>query len=458
MRRRLLKGKTWAALAAAAGLAAGGDTPAATRLSDEEVARLEQRIAELEEQSRATLTALAELRRELVAARGEAAAAGQPTAPAAVEGPSREEEPTRLRIGTSTLEPYGFVRLDAIFDDSPPDHPQFPAFVLSEDPRLGPPGDEQLNLHPRLTRFGLRLAGPPAPPGGWSLTGNLEVDFQNGGRESRQVPRLRHGWLRLAGPRWSILAGQSWDVVSPLFPTVNGDSLMWNAGNLGDRRPQLRVTYEPPESGLSLAAALGLTGAIDGKDLDGDGIRDGDDSSLPNVQARLGTSGAWGEGKTWNAGLSGHYAQEETTRPVAGEHDFNSHSLGLDVRLALGERLTVQGEVWRGSNLSDFRGGIGQGIDPSTGEEIDSRGGWAELGLRATRAYSLFAGLTLDDPDDEDLPAGGRVRNRAWYLTQRLQLAPSLVVGLDVLLWVTDFAGLESGTDNRLDLYLIYGL
>src|SRR5213075_2902130 len=83
----------------------------------------------------------------------------------------------------------------------------------------------------------------------------------------------------------SWLFGQTWDIISPLFPSPNDDTLMWNAGNIGDRRPQFRYTYEPARRPLSVSVGLGLTGAIDAQDLDANGIRDGEDSGLPNVQA-----------------------------------------------------------------------------------------------------------------------------------------------------------------------------
>jgi hypothetical protein len=101
-------------------------------------------------------------------------------------------------------------------------------------------------MHPRSTRFGVDYSGPKVPGlGDADLSGKLELDFENGGSESRQIIRIRHAYLQLAKNDVSILAGQSWDVFSPLFPTVDNDTLLWNAGNLGDRRPQFRFSYDP---------------------------------------------------------------------------------------------------------------------------------------------------------------------------------------------------------------------
>ena len=47
---------------------------------------------------------------------------------------------------------YGFIRFDAILDDSRLSHHQFPNWVLSEDPSKGKENDGHFGMHPRLTR------------------------------------------------------------------------------------------------------------------------------------------------------------------------------------------------------------------------------------------------------------------------------------------------------------------
>ncbi|MFP3940646.1 MAG: hypothetical protein ACOC7L_01890 [Acidobacteriota bacterium] len=369
----------------------------------------------------------------------------------------REDPDSReLRIGRSTLELYGFARLDVIYDDSRPDALQTPTFIESEDPAVSTGGGDSVTIHPRLSRLGAELEGPALDAlGGARPAAKLEVDFQNGGRESRAVPRYRHAYLALRWDRARLLAGQTWDLISPLFPTVNSDTLMWNAGNLGDRRAQIRWTYDPPGAGASFATALGLTGAVDDQDLDADGVLDGEEAGVPNLQARLGWTRPVGSGEL-SLGVWGHVAREELTAPVGGETELEGSSLGVDFTVPVGPRLTLRGEAWSGENLSDVRGGIGQGVNVTTGEEIASQGGWAELAWRATDVYSLYGGATLDAPDEEDLAPGDRKENRAWYLVQRLDLDGAFRVGLDYIHWTTEFVGLDEGTDNRLNLYLIY--
>lgn len=245
------------------------------------------------------------------------------------------------------------------------------------------------------------------------------------------------------------MLGQYWDLISPLLPSPNDDTLMWNAGNLGDRRAQIRLSYEPKNKPISWAITLGLTGAIDQKDLDNNGVRDGEDSGLPNVQTRIGWRFSKGE-----LGLWAHHAWERTTNPIAGRTNFMSQSIGLDYQWRMGSEWDVRGEIWLGRNLSDFRGGIGQGINPATGSEIRSKGGWLELGWRYSPRRRLAIGYTFDDPKDGDVPAGGRTKNSAWYLHHRWRLNGNVEIGFNYLFWTTKWQGQTTGIDHRINTFV----
>jgi hypothetical protein len=381
---------------------------------------------------------------------GSSTAAAQ-TQPPAEAPPPKEVQPTETRLRF-----YGFVRHDVIVDDSRMDSAQSPLFVLSEAD--GTENRHHFTMHPRLTRFGIDLFGPQLPPAGHArLGGRIELDFQNGGRESRAIPRFRHAYLTLTWRNTSVLAGQTSDLISPLFPSVNNDTLMWAAGNLGDRRGQIRGTFQStgPRLQVSLAGSLGLTGAVDQLDLDENGIRDGEASGLPNVQGRAGLTYPAG-GRRFALGLWAHRGEMETTTAIAGRTDFSSQAVGLDAELPLGRRFVARGEAWTGRNLSDIRGGIGQAVNRTTGRGIQSRGGWAEVGGDVTTRYSVFAGITAEAPDEDDVPQGGRTRNGAWYIVNRVSAGRPFVVGADYLRWRTEYAGLPDGTDNRVNAYVIF--
>jgi hypothetical protein len=390
-------------------------------------------------------------------------------------GPPATEQPVQSKPGSSgeplhwsdllgdgnQLKFYGFLRLDLDVDSQRANNDQAPLFITSADPRIGKPGAGDFSMHPRLTRFGVDYSGPRiAALGDTKLSGKLELDFANGGLESRPIIRIRHGYLKMDWDHQvSILAGQTFDLVSPLFPTVNTDTLMWNAGNPGDRRPQFRLAWEPKsgQGQWSFSGAAGLTGAIDGQDLDNNGYRDGEESGMPNAQARVGYAhSSWVKDQRASFGVSGFYGWLNTSRAIAGRTDFHSQLVNLDYTLPLNSRLSLRGEGWWGRNLSDVRGGAGQGINLANGREIRARGGWSELSLRLFRRWSLHPGYTTDDPVDADIPGGGRTRNRAFYVGNRITPGGNFLFGFDYLRWRTDYKGFLPGISNRVNIFLQY--
>ncbi len=437
-----------------------------------EVEDLRRRVEEVERQNRALGLLLTELKAKLEAAKPPDVAGGEQLSKSATQapvtpvapGPSKQNDSGNVRwsdlLGEGNkFKLYGFIRLDLLFDSQQPNNAQSILFIKSPDPRTGNTNGD-FTMHPRLTRFGIDYSGPRiAKLGDAKLTGKLETDFQNGGTESRQIIRIRHAYLRLDWKKFYVLAGQTWDTVSPLFPTVNADTLQWNAGNIGDRRPQLRIAYEPKAGGskFSLIGGIGLTGAIDALDLDANGVRDGEESARPNIQARIGYSHSLGgKDRVASVGVSGSYSFLRTARPVAGRTEFRSQAVNIDFTLPVASRLAFKGEGWWGRNMSDVRGGAGQGINAVTGRAIRGRGGWAEANLKISRYLSINPGFSTDDPVDADLSAGGRTRNRAFFIANRITPGGNFFFGADYLRWKTNFKGFLRGIDNRVNIFFQY--
>ncbi len=374
-----------------------------------------------------------------------------------------------LEAGGLRLRLYGFLRADAIYDESRMNDPRNPIFVRSEDP-AAPPGVGARKdrggfiVHPRATRLGLAAEGPPLEAlGGAEPEGRVEVDFFGPGfSESREALRLRLAYVTLAWGDLTLLLGQDWDVISPLRPTINvaqgGD--LWGAGNLGDRRPQARLRWTP-EVGpgrLSLEVAAGMTGVIDGRDLDppgspGAGILDGESARVPGLQARAGYRVPLWTGGELCLGAWAWGAWERPDRATSGRRDYAGWVAGGDLELVVIERrLWVRAEAWGGDLLDDVRGAVLQGIDPTTGRTIRARGGWVELAVAPLEPYTVILGGAVDDPFDGDLPRAGRAANRVVYLAQRVRMGP-LELGLDLEHWETRFVGLRAGRNERVMAY-----
>ena len=411
---------------------------------DEKTALVQNTPPDVQQQIDELRRIVEEQRKEIGELRAQVGLSPSP-APKAAKPAAIVTAPSRERVNV-----YGFLRLDGIWDSSATNNSQAPQFLQSpSSANIARNGNSVLNINPRLTRLGFNFAAPSDTLKGTNVTGKLELDWDNGSGvtvESRPLPRIRHAYLQLQRGTNSFLFGQTWDIISPLFPSPNDDTLMWNVGNLGDRRPQARYTYERANHPFNLAVGIGLTGAIDGQDLDANGIRDGEDSGLPNVQARIG----W-KGRTGSLGFWGHYAWETATKKVAGHNHFGSYSLGLDAVLQLARAWDVRGELWTGQNLSDFRGGIGQGVNATKGLPIRAAGGWVEAGYQPTSVYRIALGYTLDSPNVGDIPMGGRTRNDAVYLHNKWRITGNTSIGLNYLYWTTRYQGLATGTDHRLN-------
>jgi len=383
-----------------------------------------------------------------------------------------------LMVGKSHFKLYGFLRADAVYDDSRTggnglNSALIPATVLSENGRggaanLAPQANhDSFVIHPRLTRFGIDFTGPEiASLWGAKTGGKIEVDFYNipaGAAESREFLRLRHGYLSLKWDEVSLLAGQTSDLISQNYPIVNPDFVMWGAGNLGDRRPQFRLEYTPKlGSGTGFVQIMaGLTGADDNRDLDANGIRDGEASGQPTLQARAGYRFPIWEKQNLEIAAWGHHASERVDAglPAGGKKQFSSDAVGIDFSTPLyKDWLSFKTEVWKGRNIDDIRGGILQGINAANGKLIHAEGGWAELTLKPCKQYAFSAGYTVDNPDNSDLPGQAPSRNRVWYLANRLNFDP-IEIGIDYLNWTTDYkdpAGRGKGQDNRFQAYISY--
>ena len=358
---------------------------------------------------------------------------------------------------------YGFLRLDTYYNTARMDSVVLPTRVLPETKR----NDDQFHIDPRLTRFGLDVL--PADIDGCKVLGKLEIDFANfptGSAESRATPRIRVAYIDMAKDQFGLRVGQDWDVISPLFPAVNGEMLMWNAGNLGDRRAQIQGRYTPGPK-FELKAMLGLTGAVNNEDLDTPaGERDGFDSGMPHLQVRAGTKPfELVETKPAEIGFWGMFGRTETDTFFNGENRFDTWVLGVDLQVPICSCLTLRGEGWRGENLGDVRGGIGQTINTELGREIGSAGGWAELVYVHTGKTRFHVGATLDDPDNDDLSTtlanANRRRNESAYLGTVVDWDTGVRTGLDAIYWQSEYMGPNgtngsSGNGMRFDLYFLF--
>lgn len=354
--------------------------------------------------------------------------------------------------GSLDLDWYGYVKLDASWDEALVNTGNFARWVISPEARHTHQG---FNMTARETRLGFR-AGSEA--GSLKLNARWEADFYAGAAENKNGLQVRHAYVEIRTPSgWSILAGQTSDVISPLNPATLNYTVAWWVGNIGYRHPQLRVTrtFDAGPVALTLQGAAARTIGDDFVAADpGDS---GAASGRPTVQGLAGLTIPFGDNALTVGGWA-HRGDESLGDELETDEalDLASSSWGGYLKLTAGA-LSLSGEGWVGSNLDDYFGGIGQGlvIDEGGATAIGGKGGWAEVAWKAG-ATTLHAGFGVDDPDDEDLALGFRSRNYAGWGNVVHDFGGGLQVGLEYSYWQTLYTNMLEGTSSRVQGSVIY--
>ncbi len=354
---------------------------------------------------------------------------------------------------------YGILRLDSSYDTQ---HVEPGNYIKWVKPNTNH-RDDQFDMTANQSRLGLRINGPDDK--GMKASGLFEVDFYGViADENKSTLKMRHGYMKLEWPdaRFDILAGQTWDVISPLNPYTLNDTVLWYAGNIGYRRPQLRLTKSfalDSDIDLKLEGALArtigrrgsFTGAIDS----------GEDAGFPCLQARTSITFPCFGPKPATIGFSGHYAKEEydINSPGGSHRNFDSWSANLDITQPINKWLTVKSEVFTGEDLDAYAGGIGQGVR-NTGttydREIGSKGGWiaGELGPWGKWRFNVGAGI--DEVDRDDVNTGDRTLNRTVFGNAIFAVNNNVDVGLEISNWRTAYKGPDDAEAWRIQASLMY--
>jgi hypothetical protein len=353
--------------------------------------------------------------------------------------------------GSPELDWYGYVKLDASWDEAIINSGNFARWVNA--PEMGH-SHADFNMTARQTRLGFRATSQAA---GAQLTGRWEADFYAGADENKNALQVRHAYVDIVWPSgWEVLAGQTSDVISPLNPSTLNYVVAWWAGNIGYRRPQLRVTRRV-DVGSGTVLVQGAASRTIGDDWSQTcSCNSGAASGVPTLQGLAGFTLPVG-GRTLSFGAYGHHGREHLGQDVAGGHmRVNSSSVGGYLQVPLGA-LTLSGEGWVGSNMDEYLGGIGQGLNfgETSTTVIDGKGVWGQIGW-AGGDTRINIGSAMDNPDNVDLAAGARSRNvTAWGNVIR-DLGGGLQVGLEYSWWQTRYIDLPEGTSSRVQGSVIY--
>lgn len=395
---------------------------------------LQDRIEQLEKQ-------VADLKKEAAVSATDAASA------------TPKEPPAKKSIWSNLdIQLYGYVKGDASYDSSRSYPGNFMMYADSEATRKN---DDEFNMTANQTRIGFNINGPESET--MKTSGKIEFDFfGNYSAENKGKLQMRHAYMNFLWPdsNFSLLAGQTWDVASPLSPyTLN---YLFAAGNPGYRRPQLRVT-----KGLSLGGetSMQFEGAVArtiGR-TDPTNSETGEDAGVPTVQGRASVTFPFVGPKPTVVGLSGLSGREEYDLDATGRNeDFDTWMACLDATVPLCEWLRLQGELFTGENLDTYFGGICQGVNTTDLEEIRSQGGWVAASLGPWSKWSFNVGAGVDDVNADDVQTGGRTFNSAVFGNVLYSWTKHTQAGFELSRWNTNYKGDGDAEDTRAQLSLIY--
>ncbi len=358
---------------------------------------------------------------------------------------------------------YGYIKLDASYDSAMTNDGDFAYIVL---PYEDGEKDDEFNMTAKQTRFGVKFDG-----GGTDavdMSGVIEFDFYGGGAENKPNPMLRKAYMLFKTSAVDILAGQTSDVISPIVPTTLNYIVLWKSGDIGYRRPQIRLT-----KAVKVADDTKLKFAVSANRSMGRDKNGGETVGMPSFQGRVAV-GTKLMGGVAELGVSGLMGREEAVSAAdTTTYELDQSVVAVDLSLPLGEMVTLKGQYFKGSNLAHYLGGVGQGIAeiPAEGAgntelvEIEASGWWTQLTVKPNQSWQFNVGAGSDDPElDEDDTAGNDLEKNTTYFGNAIwTVTPSAVVGVEYARIETEYmirgeeeTTTESYLNNRLQLSFMY--
>lgn len=419
--------------------------PLAAQTDQDTLNKLLQRIDALEKRLSDTEARLAQAQKTV---------AELPAVKADAKGPS-----VFAAMAKSSIEFYGYAKLDMAYDSGRVTPGNYAMYVNPLP--VNKNNNSQYNMTADQTRLGMNFTAMDS--GDQKVTGKIEFDlYGNGVANNKPAPLFRHFYLKVEWPKYdfSILAGQTSDIISPLVaPTINY-TVQWAQGNIGYRRPQLRF-----DKGWAITDKskfdwqLGFTWGAGHNYTNLSGTYNSAVTAYaPMVQTRFGFTFPGASDRIVNLGISGHYGRETFLPGLPHEHSvrLSTYSYNFDAFVPLSKNWTLQGEYYYGADLDQFFGGSSQAVDLTNAFGTIASGGWAAVSYQASPKLAFNFGGGADSPRIADLEIGARGNNSNIFANAWYTLAKQTQVGLEVSRLTTGYVEKDTVRAMRYQLAFQY--
>lgn len=369
------------------------------------------------------------------------------------------------RKGDITVVPYGIVWGSMSYDSQRSMIGDYCVWIQSPDTH---PGEPDYSIDAKSSRFGFDILGPSIPFfGDAKIDGKFEFDFQ-GQFVTRNKPGflLRHAYIEAKNDDFRVLVGQTWDVISPLAMPILNYTSGSAVGNLAYRRAQFRVERFLDVSDATLVT---LQASLNGNVVtdfvsDPPNVTSADIGPYPDIQTRAAVTLGRRTGPDAHPatlGIGAHVGQQDFDFRTGLTPDLNVHvptwSVNADIFIPITGRLGFQGEFFTGENLSDYMGGILQGVDRVTHHAIHATGGWAAVWFDWRPNLRSNTGFGIDDPLDADMVSGpARTYNRTVFTNLIWDATKNLQLGIEADWWRTGWLRQVPGEALRVEFATRY--
>lgn len=300
-------------------------------------------------------------------------------APPAAPAPAEVKTTSKYKVDF-----YGQVKMDAVYDTNNLGKDEYITYIPKDAD-----GEDKTTFNIRDTRLGIAIDGPSL--GGWKARGRLETDFYGDIDNSNGGLRIRLSYIDFIKGDTLIRIGQDWNKIAGMNPTNIDFAIMGYNGNLWNRVPQLTVEQKLGSGIEGLLTIYRYRWKDDKEDKLHTQLH------LPWIGTKIAYSGRlFDREKDTYLALGAAIRNGEVNN-----NNVTPYVVALEWQVPY-KIFELRGEGYVGQGLGSeyFHKG---GAFNSTGEEIQTKGGFIQLGMKPFKDLQVTLGYGIDDPDNGDI-------------------------------------------------------